>query len=297
MDLYKRMALFAEVVDAGSLTAAARRTGMTPSAVSQHLRALESALGLALLHRSTRRLTLTEAGSRYFEGCAAMVSAARQADQALARYREEPEGELRIAAPIGMSGLLARALSPLRDHPKLSLTLVVDDAVVDLIEERIDIAVRMGRFTDSSLVARRLGSMPAILCAAPTYLQNKGWPHHPKDLEQHVWLGGRSMAAGSDSLTLTGPNQESVSVKVHARIQATQVTSLQALCVAGWGISLVVTEDDRKSLTDGHLVHVLPEWKLPDFAVYAVTPRRGDQPAKVRHAMALLADYAAKLAA
>jgi DNA-binding transcriptional LysR family regulator len=110
MDQLKRMAVFAEVVAAGSLTAAARRLGMTPSAVSQHLRQLEGALGLALLHRSTRKLTLTEAGARYIEGCTAMVAAARAADQALARHRDEPEGELRIAAPIGFGGLLARAL-------------------------------------------------------------------------------------------------------------------------------------------------------------------------------------------
>ncbi len=107
MDQYKRMALFAEVVNAGSLSAAARHLGMTPSAVSQHLRALESHLGLALLHRSTRKLTLTEAGTRYLEGCAAMVAAARSAEQALVRHRDEPEGELRIAAPIGLGVLAA----------------------------------------------------------------------------------------------------------------------------------------------------------------------------------------------
>ena len=115
-DQLKRMAVFAEVVAAGSLSAAARHLDMTPSAVSQHLRQLEAALGLALLHRSTRKLTLTEAGARYIDGCSAMVAAARAADQALARHRDEPEGELRIAAPIGFGGLLAQALN-LRHGP------------------------------------------------------------------------------------------------------------------------------------------------------------------------------------
>jgi DNA-binding transcriptional LysR family regulator len=167
MDQLKRMAVFAEVVAAGSLTAAARRLGMTPSAVSQHLRQLEGALGLALLHRSTRKLTLTEAGARYIEGCTAMVAAARAAEQALERHRDEPEGELRIAAPIGFGGLLARALAPLRRHPRLTLQLLLDDALVDLIEARVDIALRAGSLPDSSLVARRLGSMGAQMCAAP----------------------------------------------------------------------------------------------------------------------------------
>ena len=155
MDQLKRMAVFAEVVAAGSLTAAARQLGMTPSAVSQHLRQLELSLGLALLHRSTRRLTLTEAGERYHTGCAAMVAAARSAEQSLARLREEPEGDLRLAAPIGCGGLLATALAPLRAYPKLGLHLLLDDALIDLIDERIDIALRVGTLADSSLVARK----------------------------------------------------------------------------------------------------------------------------------------------
>jgi DNA-binding transcriptional LysR family regulator len=191
MDQLKRMAVFAEVVAAGSLTAAARRLGMTPSAVSQHLRQLEGALGLALLHRSTRKLTLTEAGARYIEGCTAMVAAARAAEQALARHRDEPEGELRIAAPIGFGGLLARALAPLRRHPRLTLQLLLDDALVDLIEARVDIALRAGSLPDSSLVARRLGSMGAQMCAAPAYLAERGWPWCRKTWLQHDWLGAR----------------------------------------------------------------------------------------------------------
>jgi DNA-binding transcriptional LysR family regulator len=200
MDQLKRMAVFAEVVAAGSLTAAARRLGMTPSAVSQHLRQLEGALGLALLHRSTRKLTLTEAGARYIEGCTAMVAAARAADQALARHRDEPEGELRIAAPIGFGGLLARALAPLRRHPRLTLQLLLDDALVDLIEARVDIALRAGSLPDSSLVARKLGSMGAQMCAAPatwpsgagrrrrkTWPRTTGWADGPPAPEPDAW--------------------------------------------------------------------------------------------------------------
>ena len=194
------MAIFAEVVAAGSLTAAARQLGMTPSAVSQHLRQLEESLGLALLHRSTRRLTLTEAGERYHTGCAAMVAAARSADQALARLRDEPEGELRLAAPIGFGGLLATALAPLRAHPKLALHLLLDDAVIDLIAARVDIALRVGALADSTLVARKLGSMKRQLCASPAYLAGRGWPAQPQDLLQHDWLGGRPGAAGGELL-------------------------------------------------------------------------------------------------
>lgn len=295
MDQLKRMAVFAEVVAAGSLSAAARRLQMTPSAVSQHLRQLESALGLALLHRSTRKLTLTEAGARYIDGCSAMVAAARSADQALQRHRDEPEGELRIAAPIGLGGLLAQALAPLRQHPRLTLRLLLDDALIDLIDARVDIAVRAGSLPDSGLVARRLGSMNAHMCAAPAYLAERGWPQVPQDLTAHDWLGGKPSASGQETLLLHTRDGEQVMVQVSSRAYASQVTALHALCVAGWGISVVVSEDDRRALADGRLVPVLPQWQLPDMPLYAITPRRGEQPAKVRHALALLAAYFEKM--
>lgn len=288
MDQLKRMAVFAEVVAAGSLTAAARRLSMTPSAVSQHLRQLENALGLALLHRSTRKLTLTEAGARYIDGCTAMVAAARSADQALARHRDEPEGELRIAAPIGFGGLLAQALAPLRSHPKLTLRLLLDDALIDLIEARVDIALRAGSLPDSSLVARKLGSMDAQMCAAPAYLAQRGWPRVPQDLAAHDWLGGRPSSNGVETVLLHNQAGEQATVPVTSRAHASQVTALHALCVEGWGISVVVSDDDRRALADGRLVPVLPGWQLPDLPVYAITPRRGEQPAKVRHALSLL---------
>lgn len=289
MDQFKRMAIFAEVVAKGSLTAAARQLGMTPSAVSQHLRQLELSLGLALLHRSTRRLTLTEAGERYHAGCAAMVAAARSAEQALARLRDEPEGELRLAAPIGFGSLLAGALAPLRRHARLRLCLLLDDARIDLIEARVDLALRVGPLADSALVARRLGSVARQLCAAPAYLAERGWPAHPRDLLQHDWLGSRLPTSGADLLALQGPDGEQETLRLEGRVQASQVSVLHALCVAGWGIRVGVSQEDRQALADGRLLPVLPGWRLDDLPVYAVTPRRGEQPAKVRHALDLLA--------
>ncbi|MDZ7892808.1 MAG: LysR family transcriptional regulator [Rhodoferax sp.] len=295
MDQLKRMAVFAEVVAAGSLSGAARQLGMTPSAVSQHLRQLEDALGLALLHRSTRKLTLTEAGARYVEGCTAMVAAARAANQALEHHRDEPEGELRIAAPIGFGSVLATALAPLHHFPKLSLHLLMDDALVDVIGERVDIAVRVATLQDSSLVARKLGTLRAQLCASPAYLAARGWPQHPADLARHDWLGGRPHSASHEVLQLHSNDGQVARVEVTSRASATQVTALHALCVAGWGISIVLSDDDRRALADGRLVPVLPDWRPPDYDAYAITVRRGEQPAKVRHALDLLVQYFATL--
>jgi len=290
LDQLKRMAVFAEVVAAGSLTAAARRLGMTPSAVSQHLRQLEQALGLALLHRSTRRITLTEAGERYHAGCAAMLGAAREAEQALVRLRDEPEGELRLTAPAGFGSLLASALAPLRGYPKLTLRLLLDDKLIDLIEERVDIAVRVGELAASSLVARKLGSMTRQLCASPAYLAERGWPATPQDLLRHDWLAS-NRSNSADMLELLGPSGERETLRLEGRVQASQVTALHALALAGWGISMGVSEDDRKALAEGRLLPVLPGWRMADVPVYAVTPRRGEQPAKVRYTLDMLAAW------
>ncbi|WP_382322693.1 LysR family transcriptional regulator [Hydrogenophaga sp. UC242_53] len=246
-DKLKRMALFAEIVDSGSLSAAARRLGSTPSAVSQQLRLLEEALGLVLLHRSTRRLTLTEAGERYYPACAAMVAQARSADQALERLRDEPEGELRLAAPIGFGELLASALEPLRRHPRLRLHLLLDDTPIDLIGERVDLALRVGRFTDSSLVARRLGELQRQLCAAPRYLAERGWPRHPGELAGHDWLGLPPRGTAVDTLSFQGPQGEREEVRVEARLLASQVTALQAMALAGWGLYVGMADDVRQA--------------------------------------------------
>lgn len=290
-DKLKRMALFAEIVDGGSISAAARRVGSTPSAVSQQLRLLEEALGLVLLHRSTRRITLTEAGERYYPACAAMVAQARSADQALERLRDEPEGELRLAAPIGFGELLSTALEPLRRHPRLRLHLLLDDTPIDLIGERVDLALRVGRFTDSALVARRLGELQRQLCAAPRYLAERGWPRHPGELAGHDWLGLPPRSGAVETLSFQGAQGEREEVRVEPRLLASQVTALQAMAVAGWGLYAGMTDDVRQAMADGRLAPVLPDWRLEPAAVFAVTPRRGEQPAKVRHALQALQQH------
>jgi DNA-binding transcriptional LysR family regulator len=290
-DKLKRMALFAEIVDGGSISAAARRVGSTPSAVSQQLRLLEEALGLVLLHRSTRRISLTEAGERYYPACAAMVAQARSADQALERLRDEPEGELRLAAPIGFGELLSTALEPLRRHPRLRLHLLLDDTPIDLIAERVDLALRVGRFTDSALVARRLGELQRQLCAAPRYLAERGWPRDPGELAGHDWLGLPPRSGAVDTLSFQGASGEREEVRVEPRLLASQVTALQAMAVAGWGLYVGMTDDVRQAMAEGRLAPVLPDWRLEPAAVFAVTPRRGEQPAKVRHALQALQQH------
>lgn len=287
----KRMALFAEIVEAGSISAAARRLGSTPSALSQQLRLLEQGLGLTLLNRSTRRLTLTEAGERYYPACAAMVAQARSAQATLERLRDEPEGELRIAAPVGFGPLLAAALQPLRPHPRLRLHLLLDDTPIDLLQARVDLALRAGPLADSSLVARHLGDLPCQLCAAPAYLAERGWPQQPMDLAQHDWLGLPPRSGSTETLEFTGPQGQRESVRLGARVLASQVLALQDMAEGGWGVFVAVADDARRALEQGRLLPLLPGWTLAPIPVWAITPRRDELPAKTRHALSALRTF------
>ncbi|WP_280152624.1 LysR family transcriptional regulator [Piscinibacter sp. XHJ-5] len=295
MDELKRMAVFATVVEQRSMSAAARLLAMSTSAVSQQVRQLERASGVTLLHRSTRKLTLTAAGEQFYDGCAAMVAAARRAQQQLAQSRDSPSGELRLSAPVGFARHVAPALGGvLGAHPALLLTLLVDDARIDLIEARIDLAVRFGRLPDSSWAARRLCGFEWLLCASPDWLAAHGEPHRPDDLLSAPWLGfareGRQL-----HLELAGPQHESRSLRLEARITSNNQLSIQQMCMAGLGLARLARVDVADELAAGRLVALLPDWRLPLLDVWAVTPQRDAQPAKVKVAIEALRGYLSTL--
>lgn len=307
MDDLKPYAVFAETVAAGSMSAAARRLGMSPSAVSQTLRALERQAGVTLLHRSTRKLTLTEAGERCHPHCLRLLEAARAAADSLAHARTAPSGELRVAAPVGFATHIGPALAPLlAQSPQLRLHLMVDDAMIDLIASRVDIAVRVGRLADSSAIARKLCDVEVILCAAPAYVQRHGTPTAPQQLGGHHWLalardtadapaGDPSMPAADRlpvlALAMQGPAEERQQVQVGVRIASNNQLSLQQMCQQGLGIARLVQADVMPLLERGTLVRLLPQWRFDTMPVTAVTPRRDGEPAKVRLAMAALKQY------
>ena len=292
MDDLKAMAIFAAVVRLGSLSAAARRLGLSTSAVSQQLRALEHAHGVTLLHRSTRKLALTDAGARVYTECAAMVEAAERAQQQLRATREEPSGELRIAAPIGFGPYVATALTPLlAAHAALTLRLLVDDAMIDLIDARIDLAIRVGRLPDSSWVARRICAMGLLLCAAPEYLARRGEPRAPEELRNHHWLSQNRSAAAAPVLSLQHASGELRELRVEPRVSSNNQLLLQQMCISGLGIALIGSADAYADLQQGRLVQVLPDWQTTPLEVWALTPQRDAQAAKVRHALLALNEH------
>lgn len=288
MDDLKRLAIFAAVVRHGSMSGAARSLSISTSAVSQQVRLLERSGGVTLLHRSTRKLTLTDAGARLAESCQTMVDAAAQARQQLALAHDAPSGELRLSAPVGFARHVAPALAALlADHPALRLSLLVDDAMIDLIDARIDLALRAGRLADSSWVAQHLCAFEWVLCAAPAYLNRRGMPTTPAELAAHDWVG-MAREGSAQTLGLVGPGGARHELGTAPRITSNNQFSLQQMCVAGLGVGLMVRAEVDDELRSGRLVPLLTDWRMPPIDVWAVTPQRGQQPAHVRHAIAAL---------
>lgn len=298
-------AVFAEIVSAGSMTAAARRLGMTPSAVSQTIRALERQTGVTLLHRSTRKLSLTEAGERCYPHCRQMLEAASAASDSLIRARDAPSGELRIAAPLGFAPYVAPALAAvLAEWPHMGLRLIVDDAMIDLIEARIDIALRVGQLADSNWITRKLCDFEMALCAAPAYIERHGMPLRPGDLPNHQWIAlSRETVEPPQplerpatlTLELLGDSAEREQVDVAARITSTNQVTLRQMCEQGLGIARLFHPDVHPSLESGELVRVLPQWRFRPLPVAMITPSRERQPAKVRIAADALRQYFGRL--
>ena len=282
MEQLKRMAVFATVVDRGSMVAAAEVLGMTASAVSQQIRKLEESTQVSLLHRTTRKLTLTEAGATFYQSCAQVLALAQQAEQRLAELRD---------APVGLPGkLLSAALAPLLGaHPGLSLRLFFHDEKIDLVEQRIDLAIRVGHQEDSSLVARYVVDWPMLLCVAPAYLARCGWITTPQQLLGLDWIGLNTERA--QYLLLRGPSASEERLRLESRIACNNILATRQFTLAGMGVSLQPEPEIRELLARGELLNLLPEWRPEPIGLYIVTPRRDAQPAKVRYAIEALRQH------
>lgn len=291
LDQLKRMAVLAAVVRHGSFAAAARQLRTSTSAVSQQVRALEQDMGVTLLHRTTRKLSLTPAGERFHAGCAAMWAAAEQAQQELAQLRDAPEGELRVAMTVGFARIAGPALAPLlRSHPGLRLHLQVEDGLTDLVAHRIDVALRFGRLPDSAWVAQRIGQLRVGVYAAPSYLARTSVPYDAAGLQAADWLllqdgtdTPRRVQVRSDA----GPRE----LLLQPRYTSNNQLSLQQLCEAGYGLAMLGDEDVAEAVAAGRLLKLQTDFDLPELPIWALAPQRDTQPAKVRHAVAALKNY------
>ena len=285
LDQLKRMGVLAAVVRQGSFAAAARELRTSTSAVSQQIRALEHDMGVTLLHRSTRKLSLTAAGERFHAGCAAMVAAAESAQAQLLQLRDAPEGELRIAMTVGFARRLGPVLTPLlASHPGLRLHLQVEDGFTDLVAHRIDLAIRFGRLPDSSWVAQRIGRLRMGPYASPAYLAQHGVPTSVPALQAADWL----MLQDGTDLARTLPGDV---LTITPRYSSNNQLSLQQLCEAGLGLAMLGDDDAAESVAAGRLLRLEAAIDWPELPVWAMTPQRDAQPAKVRHAIAALKSH------
>ena len=291
MDQLDAMAVFARVVEAESFSGAARALGLSKSAVSKQISRLEDRLGLRLLNRTTRRLSLTEGGAAFYQGCQRVVAEAEAAEQAVTHLASAPRGRLRVNAPMSFG---VRHVSPalpefLARYPELAIDLALNDRVVDLVEEGFDVGVRIGRLTDSSLVARRLAPNRAVLSAAPGYLEARGMPRRPEELEGHACLIYSYQAMG-EGWRLAGPEGER-HFKISGPLRVNNGAAILAAARGGLGVALLPGFICGEDLRAGRLVRVLPDWEAPpDSAVSAVYPAARHLSPKVRVFVDFLAE-------
>jgi DNA-binding transcriptional LysR family regulator len=264
--------VFVRVVEAGSFTAAARLLGMPKTTVSRRIAALEREVGVRLIQRTTRSLTVTDAGRLYYERSGEALRTIEDANLRLAEARAEPSGTLRISAPVGFGGsfLTGTVTDFLARHPKARVELLLTDDQLNLVEHGIDLAFRTGLLPDSTLVARKLGSTHRILCASPGYLARHGVPALPADLARHDCVIAGSSTSGAHWL-LEGPHgQETVTVS--GRFAANEMQAVFAAAVAGCGIAQLPHRMVGAPISDGRLRRVLDDYTTPAGGLHAVYP-------------------------
>jgi len=289
-DALQEMAVFAKVVAAGSLSAAARELGSSPALISRRLAALESRLGVRLVNRTTRTLNLTVEGSRYYEACTRVLADIQEADAEVAAGRVEPRGALKVALPASFGHQHVAPLVPkfAERYPKVELALSLSDRSVNVMDEGFDVAVCIADLRDSSLAARRLAPNRRVVCASPAYLAAHGAPRTPEDLAKHNCLVVSDFTANWEYKTRDG---RSTSVRVQGRYACDNWEVLRQWALAGLGIALKSTWDVYHQLEDGSLVELLPDYVFhSDVAIYAVYPHRRFLPAKTRVFIEFLAE-------
>ncbi|MEO8670844.1 MAG: LysR family transcriptional regulator [Tahibacter sp.] len=282
MDKLQAMQLFVRVVDTGSYTAAADQLEISRALASKLVQGLEEQLGVRLLHRTTRKLSLTEAGQNYYQRVGEILAELAEAEAAASEMQADPRGKLRVSAPMSFAiHHLGAAVALFQQrHPRIELELTLNDRQVDLVEEGFDMAIRIARLADSSLIARRIATCRLLLVAAPAYLERAAPLRNPDDLALHNVLS-YTLAARRDELTLQR-NGEQRTVSVAGNLRVNNGDVIASAAAAGSGIAISPTFLAHEMLNRGELVRVLTEWEIPSIGIHAVYPPGRAIPAKTR---------------
>jgi len=290
MDRFVGMAVFAKVVEAQSFAAAARHFRMSPAMVSKHVQTLEERLGVRLLNRTTRRVSLTEVGQEYYERCVRILAEVEEAEGAASDQQSAPRGGLRVTAPVSFG---TRQLAPaiadyLIAYPNVTIELSLDDAYIDLVEKRFDLAIRLGDLADSSLIARKLYQVKMIPCASPRYLESHGVLQAPRDLAKHNCLV-YTFTAPRSVWNFVGRDGKEQVVRISGDFLASSGEALLALALKDAGIFLAPDYLIMSDLDAGRLVRLLPDYAAPETEVHAVYPHNRYLSAKTRSFIDFLA--------
>jgi DNA-binding transcriptional LysR family regulator len=290
MDRMTSLSVFTAAVEEGSLAAAARRYKMTPAMAGRHVDALEEALKARLLQRTTRRLHLTDVGRAYYQRSRRILEEFDEAQREAGELQASPQGSLKIAVPasfaaLHLGGPIARYM---RDHPGIRVETVVSDRYVDLVQEGIDMAIRIGRLPDSNLVARHIGICRMVICAAPAYLSRAGEPRTPQELRNHPRLAFSDSVSPGD-WTLLDARGRPHAIEGPCRLLANNTQLLLAVALEGVGITYGPSFIFGEALHRGKLVRVLPRYSAPDLGIHTVVPSSRYLSSKVRHLVDRLA--------
>lgn len=283
MDHLTALRVFRQVVERGGFAAASRQMGLSPAAVSKNIAELETHLAARLLNRTTRRMSLTEAGARYYEQVARILDDLSEAEQSLGPLQQAPSGTLRVSAPMSLSLVRLSAAMPrfLQRYPQVSLDLNLEDRRIDIVKEGYDLAIRgTDRLEDSSLVARKLMTLDHVLCGAPAYFQRHGVPASPLAL-RNMERVQFTLSGHADEWTFMRAG-ETERVPVRGRYRVSSSLAVRDALRAGFGVSLVPRVYVQQDLDSGALQAVLQDWKPDETYVYAVYPSRRHMVAKVR---------------
>ncbi|WP_298152346.1 LysR family transcriptional regulator [Metallibacterium sp.] len=282
MDRLDSMRVLVEVVNAGSLSAAARRLRMPIATVSRKLSELEGHIKTRLVIRSTRQLTLTDAGAAYVVTCKRILEDIEQAERQAAGEYTTPKGDLVVTAPIvlGRMHVLPIITEFLKAYPEINIRLVLGDRWINLLEEHIDLALRIGELPDSSLVATKVGETQRVVCASPRYLAAHGTPHHPSDLCEHACITFESLASSTRWHFAAG--KESLLVPVHSRLAVSTAEAAIDAAIAELGITQVMAYQIAKRCGEGLLEKVLLDFEPHKLPIHTVHAGQGLLPLKVR---------------
>lgn len=291
MERLKRMSVFAKVVELGSFTAAARQLQMSVSSISQTIAKLENELQVKLLNRSTRSLGLTEAGKIYYQGCRRMLHEAREVHEQLYAFNNTPIGTLRIGCSSTMAHniLAVMTANMLKEYPGLSVNLVTGIPAPDLISDGLDVVIRVGALSDSSLFSRRLGAMPMVICAAKSYLNQYGIPEKPADMSNHSWL--EYSVRPDNEFDLIAPEGITTRMTPQGRFVTNDPMTLSRWLSEGAGIAYVPLMWVLDEIKQGTLEILLPRYQSDPRPVYALYTQKDKLPLKVQVCINWLTEY------